>query len=30
LLELADHEATFGILVQKENFVHLIKASCDL
>jgi len=29
LLELADHEATFGKLVQRENLVALIRASCD-
>jgi hypothetical protein len=29
LLELADHEATFGKLVQKDNLTALIRASCD-
>jgi hypothetical protein len=30
LLELADHEATFGKLVQKENLTALVRASCDV
>lgn len=29
LMELADHETTFGKLVQKENLLALIRASCD-
>ena len=29
LLELADHDTTFGKLVQKENLLALIRASCD-
>jgi hypothetical protein len=30
LLELADHDQTFGLLVCKENFTQLIRASCDV
>ncbi len=29
LLELADHDSTFGKLVQKENLLALVRASCD-